>query len=166
MIEDVMRRDADAVLDGCGALFEFYWSRGDTASAERYREMAGRREDALRQAEAERSTMTRRAEFAPHGFAAEQVAAVREQLQRIPGVREAYLARRVVQHLPEMPCYVLGIVPRLAWWRYRSVKREIALRDRVAEEVTAPASLYVFVLGDELKGARRRLRRIPGARVV
>jgi Zn-dependent protease with chaperone function len=166
MIEDVMGRDAGAVLDGCGALFEFYWSRGDAAMAERYRERAGQREDALREAEAERASMTNRAQFEPHGFDAAAIAALREQLERYPEVREAYLARRVIQHLPEIPCYVLGIVARRAWWKYRSVKQEIALRDRIAQEVTGPAALYVFVLADELKGARQKLRRIEGARVM
>jgi hypothetical protein len=57
-------------------------------------------------------------------------------------------------------------VPRRAWWRYRNVKQEIALRDRIAQEVTGPAALYVFVLADELKGARQKLRRIEGASVM
>jgi hypothetical protein len=155
-----------ALLRNRGDLFEFYWSRGDTSMAERYRERAGQREDALREAEAERASMTSRAQFEPHGFGPEQMAALREQLQRYPEVAEAYLARRVVQHVPEVPCYVLGIVPRRAWWRYRNVKQETALRDRIAQEVTGPAPLYIFVLADELKGALRKLQRIEGARVV
>jgi hypothetical protein len=91
---------------------------------------------------------------------------LRKQLDRFY-LREAYLARRVVQHLGEIPCYVLGIVPRRPWWRYRVVKQEIELRESIAREVTGPTEeFYVFLLLGNLKGLRGKLQRIPGARVV
>lgn len=165
-VEQVMRRDPDAILEGCSALFNFHWSRGDVAAAERYRDLAEQRQEVLEQAERERSAITPQAQLQPHEFGSDAIAALREQLTRFPEVSEAYLARRGVQYAPETPCYVLGIVPHRRRWQRRDVKQETALRERIAQGVDFPIPLYVFLCTGDLHELRYKLGEVAGARVV
>jgi len=160
--------DPDLILHGCGTLFQFHWSRGEVAEAERYRERAIERRRELREGEAERNRVTRDVRFAPHDLSAEQVAAVREVVERIPELEggAVFLARRLVQYLPERPCYVVGLAPKTRWWRRRNEKQEVQLRHRMAEQLPGPALLYVFLLTGKLKGLRSVLERIEGARLM
>jgi hypothetical protein len=165
-IEEVMDRDPEAILPGCEMLFDYLRSRGELERAERYREIAGKRQEVLKQAEVERSRLASDSALEPHDFTAEQVAALRDQLRRFPEVGRAYLARRVVYVLRERPCYVLGLVPRRRMWRSQKSKEAIQLRDTIARQVGGPAPAYVFLLVGKLKKLERRLERMPGAKVI
>lgn len=160
--------DPDLILHGCRMLFHFHWSRGEVAEAERYRERAIERQRNLREGEAERNRVTRDVRFAPHDLSAQQVTAVREVVARIPELEggAVFLARRLVQYLPEQPCYVVGLAPKTPWLRPLNKKQEVELRHRVAQQLTGPVPLYVFLLTGKLKGLRRTLGRIEGARLL
>lgn len=165
-IEEVMRRDPAGLMPGCKVLFDHHWANGDRETAERYRRMAEEHEEVLQAARAERLSLDASALLQPHDLSAEQVAALREQLPRFPEVGQAYLARRVVQLLPDHPCYVLGIVPRGSWWRTRNRSEEIRLANLIATDVHAPFEFYVFLLVDRLRPLRRELEGLPGARLL
>jgi Zn-dependent protease with chaperone function len=165
-IEAVMRQDPNALIPGCQLLSEFFSSVGDMAQADRYRRMGEQRAWLLREAQAERATMTDRAELQPHDWPAEQVAALVEQLRKFPALREAYLARRVVRVLPEIPCYILGIRPRYRWWMGDDPRKSAQLRQTIARQVVSPHPYYVFVLVGPLKSVRRRLARMPSTQVI
>jgi lipopolysaccharide biosynthesis regulator YciM len=164
-LEAAMRRDPDAIVPVCMLLFSFYARRNDQENAERFRKIGMEREILLQQVEAERSTMDPKAQLEAHGWNAEDVAALREQLSRIPEVREAYLARRVVRHMPEQPCYVLCLVPHTSWWRGFDQDKSAHFVHTVARQVSARCELKVFSLALALKPLRKQLQQIPGTRI-
>lgn len=127
-----MGRDLESTLPGCKLLFDYLRSRGELERAERCREMAAERQEVLRQAEAERSRITVDAPLEPHDLTSEQLAVIREDLKLFPEVGAAYLARRVVNLLPERRCYLLGIAPRRRRLRSQKSKEAIQLREAIA----------------------------------
>lgn len=165
-VEQAMQRDANAIVEGCHALFDYHSSRGDRTAAERYRERARQRLALMERATAERTLLTPDARLEAHDLAAGVIAGMREKLQSCSGLKEAYIARRPVTILPETPCYVLGIVPERTGWLQRDAKVEEELRMRIDREVAGSSQIYVFLLLDEAKPLRRRLAAIPGARLV
>jgi len=162
--EQLMRDDPRTVGVGCSILIEHFESLGDGASVERYRARAEEGQRQLELADIERATVIGVTEFQPHGLDSDTVSAVRRQLEQYQ-LREAYLARRAVKHLPELPCYVLAVVPHRRWWRWLVTKEEVALRDAIARDV-ASLTPYVYLAVNQLAGLRRKLRAVPGARLL
>src|SRR5262249_52872593 len=109
----------------------------------------------------ERVTITKQSQVGPHDWSEELVAHVRETLQQFAGVRAAYLCRLLVKHLPERPCYILGLVPE-----QRSIDRKSAeLRAAVAKHLKIPHELMVFILTLNLEQLEQAMQQVPGAKV-
>lgn len=162
--EQLMRDDPRTVLEACRVLFGYYQSRGEEQTAERYRERAEQWQHELDLAEVERSAITAAARFEPHGLDSAVVDAMRERLEKYE-LREVYLARRVVQHAPAIPCYVVGVVPPRRLFRLGVSKEEVALRDSIARDLSDGPVLYVFLAVHDLAELRWKLQAVPGARV-
>ena len=165
-IEQAMRRDPEAILPGCSILFDFYRSRGDVERARRYLERGRQRDGLLRQARAERSAQTRDIELRPHEWSDEQVAAFRDQLRQFPELREAFLARRVVQVLPEEPCYVLGVVPTFEARTSDDMRKLGELCRGIARQVSVPYVITILPLRGERSSVRGKFLALATARLL
>jgi Zn-dependent protease with chaperone function len=161
-IERAMRERPEAIGPGCQVLCEFYWQRGEMEQVDRFQEWATTRHQEQHLAEQERGTITNDSRVGPHEWSDELVADLRATLQAFPDLRAAYLCRLLVKHLPEHPCYVLGLVPD----RFlESKQKDAALRTAVAQRIKTPLQVRVFVLNTHLKPLRRTMEKIPGAQV-
>ena len=165
-LEAAMRHDAEATLPCCVVLMQYFQSVGEFVRVEQYRATGMERERLVASAEQERRFMSNEAQLEPHGWSAEQVAALAAQLARFPEIGEAYLARRVVTFLPEHPCFVLCILPRTRWRKLQSGTEATALVKAIARNVECPMPYQVYHLTGKLKAMRERLGRMPGARVL
>lgn len=164
-LEVAMRATPHAVLPVCDTLFDYYWTRGRRADAERFRKVGEEHAATLEAARVERTTPPTRAEMLPHDLAPETVARLRVALAEYP-LAEVYVVRRVVTTLPEIPCYLVGMVVRRKWYQLADESKDVALRDRVMGEITWPEETYGFLLGQGLKKLRTTFRAVPDARVL
>ena len=162
-IERAMRERPDAVAPGCQALCEFFWQRGEMEQVDRFSQWATTRRQEETLARQERGTISNDSPVGPHGWNADLVAQVRETLQQFADVRAAYLCRLVVQHLPERPCYILGLVPE-RHIRER-VQQSTELRTAVAAQTKVPHEVMVFILTNNLKPLIAAMERVPGSQV-
>jgi hypothetical protein len=94
------------------------------------------------------------------------MARVTEFVAAFDEVRAAYLARKDVTRLAEMPFYVLGVRLRRAWWKYESAGWMQEILQRLADGVLLPGQCFVVSLESGWSRMARKLRRIPGAEIV
>jgi Zn-dependent protease with chaperone function len=164
-IEKAMELAPDAIIPGCKLLIVFHDLLGNVEAVESYRARGLERERLEEEARKERSGMTSKVKLEPHGWSSHEIADLKGQLQGIPILGEAYLARRVVTVLPEIPCYVLFIRSRLEPWQRQDSETSRELSQAV-QQVAFSTACDLYVLAGPLKPLRRRLAGMPGARLI
>jgi Zn-dependent protease with chaperone function len=164
-LEVAMQATPYAVLPACDSLFDFYWTRGRRADAERFRRVGEEHAATIEAARVERTTPPKRADLRPHGLPPEAVGRIRAALAPYP-VAEFYLVRRTVAHLPDIPCYLVGIVIRRKWYELSNEAKDVAVRDRVMGEIGWPEETYGFLLEHSLKKLRKDFSAVPNARIL
>ncbi len=109
-------------------------------------------------------TFRRETLLQPHGLTGEELEELREQLATFPLLSSAYLVRKVCEHFPEEPGFVLGIiVKRLVVFQFNS--RDQALIDQMANTLSIPGYTYIIALEHEFKSLRKVFKRIDGAEI-
>jgi Zn-dependent protease with chaperone function len=164
-LERAMHRDPGCVPLGCdlAAVFHEGAGRPDEAAGFRARARAGA--DLLEQADAERHGVESGDGFLPHGLPAEEVKRLRQEIAGFFDVTRAYLARKVVRHLPERPYYVLGVeVGR--WYRFAKAQDTREAVHGLATKVTWPGQTWIMALNRGNRKLARRLKRVPGAELL
>ena len=136
-LEVAMQATPHAVLPACDSLFEFFWTRGRRSDAERFRKVAEEHAATIEAARVERSAPPRRADLQPHDLPPGTIARMRDALAEYP-ISEFYIARRSVTHLPEIPCYLVGMVVRRKWYQFADEAKDVQLRDRVMRDIVWP----------------------------
>lgn len=164
-LEVAMQATPHAVLPACDTLFDFYWSLGRRADAERFRKVSEEHAATLEAARVERTTPPKRADLRPHDLSPEAIARMRQALAAYP-LAEFYVVRRGVGQLPEIPCYLVGMVVRRKWYHFADETKDVKLRDRVMAEIGWPEETYGFLLDHGLKKLRKEFRSVPHARVI
>ena len=90
---------------------------------------------------------------------------MREALAEYP-LAEFYVVRRSVTRLPEIPCYLVGMVIRRKWYHLSDETKDLKLRDRVMGEIGWPEETFGFLLEHSLKKLRKEFRAVPNSRVL
>ncbi len=165
-IERAVTRDPSAREQGYQRIWAFYEAEGRTAEATEYRRRAWQQGDLLQLAAPERQDVTNRDRFIPHDLPDAKLSPIREVVAAAPDIAEAYLVRKDVTHMPEVPLYVLGVKMKLPWYRYRSQTKEQALVDRLVKEVPVPGQWFVVALNEHTAKIRKKMRKVPGAQLA
>ncbi len=165
LVERAMELCDEAIVPGCEALRDYFWHSGRQEEAHQWHHAMVERQALLDAAAAERDTLRTGDKFIRHGLEADTVAALREQLKTIPGIRKVYLVRKRVQHFPESPLYVLGFTMS-SWWPLRSKRRAPEVQQQILDEVALPGESFVLnVEGDNYRFGRK-LRFMRGSRIL
>jgi Zn-dependent protease with chaperone function len=164
-LEVAMQATPHAVLPACDSLFEFFWTRGRRSDAERFRRVAEEHAATIEAARVERTSPPKRADLCPPGLPPDTIHRMREALAEYP-LAEFYVVRRRVTHLPEVPCYLVGMVVRRKWYQFANETKDVQLRDRVMREIGWPEETYGFLLEHSLRKLRKEFRVVADARVV
>lgn len=161
-LETIIRTEPSAASNVAGIAFNFLWTRGRRADAEQWRRRAEQGNEEDGRAEKERQIVPPKVPLAPHELSAEEIERIREGLRQVPKLRAAYIARRVVKHQPERPCYVVAVTPDVPWWRPLGTTQIRELVDATVHAVVWPGDTRVVTTTHELKGLPKRFRKIPG----
>ncbi len=157
-IERAMNHDVSQIPDACSYLVAYYKRSGRYDEAEKYLlrlDSFGQEAD---EAEAERMQLPDNTEFEAHGQDEKTVQKVREVLLEIKELKSAYLARRKVRYLADIPSYVLGIQLKMGF--DLSGDRDIKLLDKIANSVEFPFDLRIILIKDKIA---RKMAAIDGA---
>jgi Zn-dependent protease with chaperone function len=162
-LERAMSLEHEFTPPGCASAAALLERLGRDAEAAPYHERldAYRRMMAEAQHERAAQALTTDDRFIPHGLDAEQLAAVREAVG-IAGVKRAYVVRKHVQHFPEDPFYVIGIVPAGGLRLSDSSQR---LAQAVLDRQALPGSCCVLTIEGDQRKYRRAFRDVHAAEV-
>jgi Zn-dependent protease with chaperone function len=164
-LEVAMQATPHAVLPACDSLFEFFWTRGRRSDAERFRKVAEEHAATIEAARVERTSPPKRGDLCRHDLPPDAIRRMREALAEYP-LSEFYVVRRRVTNLPEIPCYLVGMVVRRKWYQFADEAKDVQLRDRVMREIGWPEETYGFLLEHSLRKLRKEFRAVPHARVM
>lgn len=163
-LEKTMQGDLDAILPACKAVYAFLMDQGRAEEAAPYRQRFEQHAHLLELAQQERSQVTARDCFLPHGLDAEALAALRRHLTQFKDVRAAYLVRKAVTHLPDKPSYVLAIEPQVSWYESRSKETDAKLMHRITTNLEFSGDLIVLPLTQH-KALGKVIRKLQGAQI-
>ncbi|HEY9450557.1 MAG TPA: hypothetical protein VIQ60_12475, partial [Gemmatimonadaceae bacterium] len=162
-LERAIQVEPDASA-AASALIAAYLQRvGRTRDAITYQTRAEESAADASAALAERQSIARADELMPAALEDTVRARLREQLARYPQVGRAWFARKVTDHAPDRPFYILGITRAEPWWRFVSDGSTIYLVRKLAEELELPGETLVLALTRKRAWLRRALRRVPDA---
>jgi Zn-dependent protease with chaperone function len=147
-------------------IFDYYWSQGRLEEAEAARGSLARAGDLVEAARRERSSLGSRMVLVPHGLPAEKLEPIQAALANVPGLRGAYVVRRTVVNMPDVPCYLVGLVPARRWWKLYRVSDSTRLCDQVIHAAEWPESTYFVVGGGQYARLVRQIGKVAGSRIV
>jgi MFS family permease len=174
LLESVVARDPVLAPGACGALLRYFWGRGQTEQALRWRERA--LNEAARweeQAEEAEEPIDGDTPLAAYSTDEQQAQVWKRRLEGVEGVRRVYVARRVLASAPDRPYPIVFWVPELAWWKSDDPGLRMEWTMQVAQKVflSAPTALQernppVVAVVQELVSLEARLRELPGAVIL
>ncbi len=149
-------------LGACEHVIGFYVRNGDNLPAQPWRDRANARaarEDAARQ---ERATLPFKKVYVSHDLNAETLEAMRAVFADCPQIDCVYLARKTLEHFPEMPLYVIGFRNR----RFqRSEKKIQAVQQRLVNELQCPGEFFVLSITGDNAPVAGILKKIEHAKI-
>ena len=114
-------------------------------------------------AQGERVRVTAADTFIAHELSAQQIAELRKVFSAEPEIGSAAVARKLVQHFPNSPCFAIGLKIKTAWWKPRGSGASQKLVQRVLKQVRLPGRFLVFVGEKNLRGLGAKVFGVPGA---
>jgi len=164
-IELTMEKEVHVIPAGCELIYNFLIKHKRAEEAERYRRCIKDYYREMELAQAERTTVSVNDGFKYHEVAPEVVRELGEQLKTYPDLAAAYLVQKVVQHFPQEPSYVLGVIRKRAWYSSSNNAQDVRLVGQLADQVTFPGFTFVIALDEGYKPLRKVFEQIQGAEV-
>jgi Zn-dependent protease with chaperone function len=149
-LERAMSLDSEFTPPACSVAAALLHRRGRDDEAGAFHRRLQAYGEMMHEAQRERSieALTPGDRFVPHGLDAEQLAAVREAVA-VRGVKRAYVVRKRMRHFPDLPTYVIGLVPAAGL-------RSAASATRVAQQVLDRLSLSGTQMVITIEGNQRK----------
>lgn len=165
LVQGAIGEDDEYLLPGAEALRDYYWRQGDAKQAQSWDERLLDRARVHAAARAERDQIFTNDDFEPHGLDAGALTAMIEALRAIPRLREVYLVRKRVAHLPQSPLHVLGFVIT-PFWAFQRRKRVAEVQQQLVEAIQWPGDAFVLCVEGDNKAFRKKFRRVDGSRIL
>jgi Zn-dependent protease with chaperone function len=161
-----IQRDSSFLIYGFQPLYSSLKRQGQHQEAKVYLQQFRQLLPLWQRAQEERAELTPPIQFLPHGLGETDIHSLNQELIRLPEVREAYLARRLVKYLPDTPCYVLGIVSQFNRQNPMNSLQSWEVVEVVSQILCLSGDVRVISLNERSRSLYDSLRRTVGARVV
>ena len=159
-----MAKEAGSIPAGCELIYNFLSARKRREEAAQYRQRVADYYKEAELAQQERNVISVKDDFKPHGVEPDVVRKLQDQLSNHPDVAMAHLVRKVVQHFPQEPFYVLGIiVERVQRFGTDGDEVDQRLVAKLAEQVSLPA--FILLLEKEFKPLKKVFEEIEGSEI-
>ena len=166
LIERAMAKAPDLVPAGCQLIADFQSRQGNEPDVHRYLRRADEQAERLDRAEQRSEALEPSDRLIPHGLSLATMTALRAAFAQQDRVAEAYLVRRIMSDCPEVPFYVLAIVPRVRWWEWWDDGKTQNLGAQLSVGLQTPPHTSLFILEGAFKRRMLKpLRRIHDARI-
>jgi Zn-dependent protease with chaperone function len=164
-LQRAMELDEECVPHACQLLHNHYRRIGETARLRELDARMDRHETALAASHAERSEVSARDTFLPHGLTETELGAVRQALDGEPRVSRAHLARKELKHFPTQRLFVLCVCPVRKWHRLPEHEADRALINRLSAGLQLPGRLLVISSSGSFRALARKVAGTPGTEI-
>lgn len=164
-LERAMTLDPLLVPDGVNLLYAHYSRTGQKHKLRELESRADAHQELVNKANLERNRVTAADSFLPPELKPEDAAKIREACASEPEIASAEVARKAVQHLPNLPLFVVCLHLDVSWLSFRSTGANQKLVERVLQKITLPGNFLVFVAENELKPLGKKISAVPGAMI-
>lgn len=142
-------------------LSSYYMRKGDIVTANRYSQTSADRWQVLAKAQAERTQVSFVDQFLPQNLSKQELEELRRELAKHKQVKAAYLVRKDVRYLPDIPLHALGLVLDRPW--FSKANNDTLFAKRLPHVVKKPPELYSFVLDYRNRRLANVIRSVPGS---
>lgn len=166
LLEEAAELDPKLKLGANELAFNYLRRNGRFEEAKPYAQTAEGLYDAFQKAEVERKAVYPSDRFEPHMLTDQELAAIGEKIKYFQQIEAIYIARKVIQHLPEIPMHVLflDLNPQDISKKDASFSQQTIL-EVTAERLKECSIHYFIVLGGEFAGLKGMLDQLAGARI-
>jgi len=164
-IEAAMEKDQTAIPAGCELVYHFLAARERTEEAAKYGQCILDYYTEVNLAQQERGSVTKLDRFEEHALAPDVLQQLQLQLSKHPKLAEAYFVRKVVEHFPDRPSYVLGIISKLGKFEFQDNKADQELINQIAAQVSFPGYTSIIALEHNYKPLRKIFQKIQGSKI-
>jgi len=165
VLEKAMQLEPATTLDACFLIHNFLKEHDRDEEAKGYYERATGHFEVLSLAQIERANIGPGDTFLAPELPAEELEAVRAALRQQDRVGEAWLVRKQVQHMPEQPCYILGIATRQTMAKFLSTEDNAKLIEALSEMAEKTSISVMFVEDENSKALLKAMRKVEGAKI-
>ncbi len=159
LLDKAMEISEAGAMEACQSAVTFLKARGRAQDAQRYTQKVSEYATLLERAKAERQNYSVSDPIDPHGLRPRALSELKAQLVDQDDVREAYLVRKRVSHMRELPVYVLGVHVRMAWTRSRKVHARI-MQNRLQRTLVLPSDWFCLVLDGQSRAIQERFKTV------
>jgi Zn-dependent protease with chaperone function len=163
LIDEAMLREPQAILAGCDLIATYLTERGREAEARRYVERFQARYAEESRLRAERETLRVTDDYSPHALPPDALAAIVAGIQRVGGIKRAYLVEKSFKG-QQQPMFVVAIDADVPWYRFVSSDDGRERVQALARDAGMPENL-TFLSLDDNRAFRKVFRRISGSRI-
>ena len=163
-LETAKRLDATVKAAADEVIFDFLRRKGRDDEAKVYLEQIERQYEIIEAAQKERAAFAPTDDFVPHDLPAEKLKLVLQTLSYNEEIRAAYLVRKAVNYLPEIPLHVLLLDVKVPRFRFGGVSAANVL-EAVANQVGEYGVGFIVLLEKDYAGVKKRLEKMPEAKI-
>ena len=166
---DVVKRafqsDEFAIVKGCELLCDYYGRNDRKKEYHAWNKLLIEEAEVQKLSKKERSGVSRKDKFEPHGLPAETLAALVAQLRAIPDLRAVYLVRKRVLFFPHRPLYVLGYTVT-GLFVLNGARRATEVLERIENSVQLPGDTVIVNVEGQNYRLRRKFRQMSWAKIL
>ncbi|MAS94146.1 MAG: hypothetical protein CMO55_13200 [Verrucomicrobiales bacterium] len=98
--------------------------------------------------------------FAEHGLSSEDLSELEEMFSDLDFIKQVFLVRKEVKHVPGSPLYVFLLVTRKTWGKSRK-----SLRTLLATNLAFARSMQLYFSNELGYSVTRKIHKVPGSRI-
>ena len=163
-IEKAKTLDAALKANGDELIFNFLRRKGRDDEAEKYLEEIEKQYETIELAQKERASVLPDDRFESPDLPPEKIEPIRQFLTYHEEIQNAYLVRKAVNYMPEIPFYVLCLDVKVSKFKFGGVSSENVL-EAVANQVGNLGVGFVLLLEKNFSGLKREVENIAGAKI-
>ena len=157
--------DSGFIPGACALAQDFLANQGRASEAKVWERQAETYAEEWAKAQTERGRVPKTKVLVAATLTPEQVALLAALVQGHPEVASASLARVTVEHLADQPWHILVVTAKTTWWKWRSEEADGKLAQELAQRITIPVPITVYV-GKAHHALGKAAAALPGGKLV
>ncbi len=163
LLERAVQLDEEITPDACSILHLYFQRSGHSDRLIELRLRMDRFQEAAAASNTERSKVSARDNFLPHGLTGEELASIRDILQQDDAIGSAALAQKELRHFRRQRLFVLTV--QVDRW-LRGVTKEMAgdeVVERLIGKIVLPGRAMVIHSRGQFRSLAKKIQKAPGS---